>query len=638
VHTSLTATTMHLRHTLAAVAMLVACLSQPATADDPLPGTALVLDSDTRSLDPNPAVQILSDGAPGLSLQQAMAAGGWQPLGRGKVNLGLSDRDWWLRFSVSNASAEALHPILEIAYPSLDHIALYRTRNGLVEQSFFTGDRKVFASRSIPHHLFLFPLELTAGHTQTIYINLESAGPLIAPLTLWERGAYVQKDQTHQLISGLYFGAMLIMVIYNLLIFLAVGDRAYLFHIGFVLSILMAVVSLNGYGFQFLWPNAIDWNGSSIGFFITTAVLFGLLFAIDFLNLNERHGGRFVQTIVAIGFILIGIMALAVIAAPYTLMIISIGIGATAICSGGMLLGLYTWWQGEPSARHYVAAWGAFLVCGILSAATRLSLLPRHPFTENALEIGSTLLVALLSLALAARINEERRQRSLAQLEALHSERQARQARDKALELQENTTRMLEEQVQSRTRELQNANAKLAALSTTDSLTGLRNRRFLDDALEKEFGRCQRLGTPLSLVFIDVDHFKRLNDNHGHQIGDRCLVHIADIISRNLVRPADLVARFGGEEFCLLLPDTDLDGAMVVAQRVRAAVQDDPLRIDEQDLVLTVSLGVAVSEGQNNQSPHALLRLADTALYDAKAAGRNCVMAAPPSPEEPPSD
>jgi len=172
-----------------------------------------------------------------------------------------------------------------------------------------------------------------------------------------------------------------------------------------------------------------------------------------------------------------------------------------------------------------------------------------------------------------------------------------------------------------------NAGQELAQLAATDALTGVANRRALDQALHHEWFRAQRSGNPLSLLMIDADHFKAFNDRHGHQAGDEALRALAVIIRANVHRPADLVARYGGEEFSVILAETDSEGARQIAEHIRAAVQKMPLA-DESQTPMTVSIGIATWTTASDISLEQLLFIADKALYEAKERGRNRVVCA----------
>ncbi len=169
-------------------------------------------------------------------------------------------------------------------------------------------------------------------------------------------------------------------------------------------------------------------------------------------------------------------------------------------------------------------------------------------------------------------------------------------------------------------------NEKVERLSIADGLTGLYNRRFLGERLKEEFSKAERYRMPLSFLILDVDHFKRVNDTFGHQVGDNALVAVARVLQAS-VRESDLVARYGGEEFAVLLPHTGLDSALAVAEKIRQAVSETP--VDGMgEHRLTISIGAAGIPEGHAPSVEALVRAADQALYRAKQDGRNRVMSA----------
>lgn len=204
------------------------------------------------------------------------------------------------------------------------------------------------------------------------------------------------------------------------------------------------------------------------------------------------------------------------------------------------------------------------------------------------------------------------------------------QARQLLLQEQQANQYQLEEKVQERTlelnialQELEEANHELEKKNTLDELTGLYNRRFYDQKIVAEYRRSKRNLTPLSLVLIDIDHFKAVNDTYGHLAGDHCLKCLGEHIKHCLKRGSDTAFRYGGEEFCLILPDTDTKGAIALAELLRERVAKQDCLYKEIEIPLTISSGVSTYIQQVDVHPEQLFACADKALYQAKDTGRN---------------
>jgi diguanylate cyclase (GGDEF)-like protein len=165
---------------------------------------------------------------------------------------------------------------------------------------------------------------------------------------------------------------------------------------------------------------------------------------------------------------------------------------------------------------------------------------------------------------------------------------------------------------------------ELTKAARLDYLTGICNRRAIEDLAGRSIAAARRHGMPLAMMIIDVDHFKRINDEYGHEGGDNALIETVRRI-RDSLRTEDLVGRLGGEEFVAVMPSTDGQSALAAAERIRSSFSDAPMRIGGGDITITVSVGVAVLDAQDQQYSH-LLRRADRAMYAAKTAGRNKVM------------
>ena len=190
----------------------------------------------------------------------------------------------------------------------------------------------------------------------------------------------------------------------------------------------------------------------------------------------------------------------------------------------------------------------------------------------------------------------------------------------------------LESKVQERTlelhialQELEDVNRELAEKSTLDDLTGLYNRRYYDQKMLAEYRRSRRNLSPLSLIVVDIDYFKKVNDSYGHIAGDECLKAVAKLIKTSLHRSSDIPCRYGGEEFCLIMPETSSGGACAFADELRLKIAQLVITYQEHTIPLTISCGVSTYEQQTGSSPETIFAAADHALYQAKQLGRNRV-------------
>jgi diguanylate cyclase (GGDEF)-like protein len=200
---------------------------------------------------------------------------------------------------------------------------------------------------------------------------------------------------------------------------------------------------------------------------------------------------------------------------------------------------------------------------------------------------------------------------------------QLRSIREK-LELREQDLITVNENLEKKLHEIDELQNQLQDQANRDPLTGLYNRRYLDATLEREIARCQREGQSLALIMCDIDYFKTINDTYGHQAGDEVLMQFGSMLSI-MVRTCDVACRYGGEEFILLLPTMPLDIAMQRAEKLRQMFADNIVEFGDFRLQRTASIGVAIYP-QHGKSAHELIKSADRALYDAKAAGRDRVI------------
>jgi len=240
----------------------------------------------------------------------------------------------------------------------------------------------------------------------------------------------------------------------------------------------------------------------------------------------------------------------------------------------------------------------------------------------------------LITLLLVSYLNRHYRVKYQKMLQRLKFEKSNNRRAEKTMKTlakeQEDSQDLLEERVQERTlelnialQELESANQELERKNVLDELTGLHNRRFYDQKILAEYRRSRRNLTALSLVVIDIDHFKSVNDNYGHLAGDQCLIWLSTHIKKSLKRSADKAFRYGGEEFCLILPNTDAEGALLLAEQLRLDICEHTFIFQEIEIPLTISCGICTYQQQVDIGPEQIFSGADKALYQAKHDGRN---------------
>lgn len=537
----------------------------------------------------------------------------WQEQDHKAFNKGYNDSVWWLSLQLQNKGDHEFERYLELSYAVLDYVDVYIYSGKTLLQTYQLGDQYPFAKRPIEHRFFVVPLQWQAGETLDVYLRIKTSTSVQAPLALWQRDAFERTENEVNIAQGLYYGAMVVIAVYNLLIFVVLWERSYLYYVMFVLSLPLFMASISGQAYHFLWPGSVAWNDHSIPLFLGSTFGFSALFTRRFLQVRDwsvwLNRGLTLVAVLAFSTVLLSFFV------PYRISIhLLVPLGLFA-CLFDMAVGGLALKNKVPNARYYVIAWLAFLFGGVLLALNKLNILPTNFLTEYAVQFGSVLEAVLLSFAMAERINVERRLRFAAQDEALLVTRRLNEE--------------LEQRVLERTQELEILNSRLEEMSNTDQLTKLKNRRYLEGVMQEEWARCKRYGHNFAVMMMDVDFFKKVNDQYGHPAGDACLKQVSERISNSIRWPCDQLARYGGEEFCMILPETGEKGALVVAERIRRAVEAKPIVTEGETFHVTLSIGVAVGVPTDQGSVEDMLKSADLALYQSKERGRNQVTVFP---------
>ncbi|UTA48166.1 sensor domain-containing diguanylate cyclase [Simiduia sp. 21SJ11W-1] len=511
-------------------------------------------------------MSLMEDPSGELSLAQVIAGDtpGFTRWHSPSANFGFTASAYWVALTFENTQARPADLFIRQDYPLIDYLDFwYQDANGNW-RNHATGDRRQFKSRPVGVRDFVFPLQVPAHAKMRVYFRFKSDGPINISLSVAAPGPALTQVASEQLLFGAYYGGFLVLVIYNLILFLAVKDRVYVFYMVYVVSYGLYMSVHNGLSFQYFWPNSPWLANQSLLLLLGISLLFGLQFSRE-VNGTQKLAPKTDRVAVVLQMAS-GVLLLVTPFLAYQQLVLAYSLQTIFVCSVILVLGTLCWLRGSVPARYFMAAWLLFMVSVLVYMFKQFGLLPHNFFTQNSFQMGSLLEMVLLSLALGARVNE------------------------------------------------------MQKLGYSDALTGLANRRHFDERLPKELDQAQRAGAPLSLLVLDIDLFKRINDAHGHAKGDQVIAAVGRILRKNVRRPS-FASRYGGEEFAVLLPNTAIDQAQVLAERLRKLVETER----PGGMAITASLGVACCEDGLLTAPGALFEAADTALYQAKADGRNQV-------------
>ncbi len=485
------------------------------------------------------------------------------------MNYGFSDATYWVKLSLSNSSDRARRVILRQNYPLIDHLGFWQVDKGRIVKEVITGDRKNFDTRDIKHKEFLFEVEVPSQTSHTIYFQFKTEGSMNIGLSANDSTFLLEQFASNHLALGIYYGGFMVLAFYNMFLFFAARLRAFVHYLWYLISYGVYMSVHNGIAFQYLWPESPSLANQSLLILLGSTLYWGTKFsqtilAIEQLSPKTDRLGIWLQRIVLVLTALCFFM-------PYALMIQVMSLFTVVICVYIMIIGIMSLIARYKPAYYFILAWSLLLVAVLIYMLKTFGLLPHNSFTQNAFQIASLLEMMLLSVALAYHFNEIKRK------------------------------------------------------SYTDALTFLYNRRHFDDVIETEFEKSRASQKPLSLLVLDIDHFKKFNDSYGHAEGDKVLKQVAEILKDSVRKPA-LACRYGGEEFVVILPRTQSKEAYTLADRIRSLVESSTF----SEHKVTISIGVAtVSEtGQSTlefSNAAELFKAADNALYSAKANGRNRV-------------
>ncbi|RMG58817.1 MAG: GGDEF domain-containing protein [Gammaproteobacteria bacterium] len=516
---------------------------------------------------------------------QALEQGRFQPGERPILNFGIDRPPHWVAFRVHNPRERAVTRRVEVRNSWLDRLDAWQYRPDGSFTALHMGDTLPQGQRPVPGRYFAFDVKLPPGESLFL-LRAQTPDPLMLPVSIGK----IESTYLKNLLEGYGYGALYGLVIgllaFNLVLYLRLKNPVYLTYTAFLVAFLLMNQSYTGHGFWWWWPEHPGWQQWSNVVFITLFGVAQMQFALAFLDIHGR-APRVWKAIQGLCLVLIGLVAIASVRGEQGMAVFLAIAGVLVLASAALAMGIQGMLTGQGGARLFVAASTASLTGGIITAISVMDWVPFTLLGYHAVEFGVAIEAVLLSIALSAMVREARLARMAAE-----------------------------------------------TVARTDPLTNIYNRRAFVEYAEAAARNDDLNGTSSSCMLMDLDFFKNLNDQLGHAAGDEALRRVSDRIGR-MIRKGDILARWGGEEFVIYLPNTEALEAEQLAQRIRKAIAGMGINDAGGHSVirLTVSIGVTTHRPETGDRrardlEHMILA-ADRAMYRAKEEGRNRVVAVP---------
>ncbi|MBA53393.1 MAG: hypothetical protein CMK89_02970 [Pseudomonadales bacterium] len=403
-----------------------------------MPGFAKVvvtLQDDFQSIGISPFSEYYLDQENQLTLSEvrALPRQAWFTSQSSAPFFGYSPATLWVRVPFHHRGTNPLNSLLEVQYPLLDYVDIFLFKKGSLIQKWHLGDAYPFDQRPVDTPNFMVPLQLEPGTSLDVYLRIRSTSSLGAPLKLWDYDQYFDAQQSVMVGQGLYYGIILVMVLYNLFVYLSVRHVSYLYYIGAAFGCSCYVASVQGIGFQFVWSDYPWVNTFAIPASLSVFGLLGTLFAISLLDIRRNTPRVYLLfMILAACFIVVLLLSFVLEYRSSTILVSVVGMPTTliVICCGFYLIHL-----GVRAARFFVLAWTVLLSSVFVTGLSKFGVFPSNSLINYSVQIASAIEMILFSFALADRINEERRAKLDAQKQAVSNELKARAEHKRFLDL-----------------------------------------------------------------------------------------------------------------------------------------------------------------------------------------------------------
>jgi diguanylate cyclase (GGDEF)-like protein len=492
------------------------------------------------------------------------------------LSLGIGIKPIWLRFDLKHSGNEEIPLRLTLGRSWFDEVDIYLLGPEGTRTDYHLGDALPFSQRPIIDRFFSVDHHFLPGIT-SIYFRIDSTDAMVVPIFIRS----LEQAHAQRLFDGysygLFYGALLILLLFNLILYVRLFSRRYAYFSLYLIFFMLLNMGYTGHAFMWLWPNAVEWKVFSVPILATAYCLSGLLFATRFLDTKATSPWLY-RGVMSIAGLFIFSEVMGVISnSHYWALATSMSfVGVFSILM--LLLGVVALQHHNRVSKYFLLASVTHTTTMFITLLVIWGVLPYSTIGYRAVDIGMVIDASLLFIALADQFREIEQQKTRAE-----------------------------------------------QLARVDSLTGLYTRRAFYEMIKPIWSAGRRNQRLISALFLDIDHFKEVNDRHGHGAGDQVLRHVGGLI-QNTGRGGDIISRWGGDEFVVLLPDTNLAQASEFAERCRTHIAALRLTQPRGELHVTASIGIALHDWKSG-NVETLIAEADRNLYLAKDNGRDRVYA-----------
>lgn len=523
----------------------------------------------------------------------------------------------WFKIDLINQSINEDF-VLYFTEPFWSSFDLYVKKNGAWDIQ-KNGLDILLNNRSIQDNNPAFKMHIPSNESRTFYVKGTTLSGHIGAFEVFTSKEYFRPSRISITNMYIIYGFILFsIVLLNVYSFIVMKERVYAYYIAYILSFIvftsMKSASYLSLGFAG-WSEGLHVVGTFIMVFLA-------LFSGAFLELKQRM--PFINKIFKLTVLVFLLFAVLIsLNVPYSSLLFNIY--GSFFITLLLVVAVKVWLQGAISARYYLIALMIYMPAMALMTLTFNGLLENTNISRYAFLGGAFIEIVFFTLILANRYKDMNREKIRIKDERLKEKERNQILLEYEIEKRTNDLLITNENLLKQTEELERTRDQLTVEATTDSLSTLYNRRYFTKISEQSFHMAKRYHDNLSIIMLDIDDFKSINDTYGHMVGDQVIKSCADVLKR-IARESDVVARFGGEEFIVLLPKTDEEEALQLAERIRTNIQAIKLCCEEgREFDVTLSAGVSQIDDAKDEKIEEIIKRADKALYKAKSEGKNKV-------------